>query len=167
MRDVIWRVVAILVPALVIHDKLPDAVAIRGVRPDFALMGVFVVTLRFGGNVGVWAGFVSGLFLDVSTPEYLGARALSLSITAWLLGRAAEHVDSTSLPVQVILLAAAGLTDAIVVTTARHLTRPLVGLAEFFVARVPDVLYTLVAAAVIFALVGRHLIPRRVRWGAR
>lgn len=168
MRDVWWKVVLGMTVALVLHDKLPDHLALGGVRPDLALFGLFVVTLRYGPNVAVWTGFVAGLFLDVSTPEHLGARALSLSVGAYALGRAAEHVDTRSLPVQVVLLGILGVVDAILLEIARHLDRPGVAFREIFTTHVPDVGYTLAVAVVLLVALGSRLVPRRMSFkGAR
>jgi len=168
MRDVWWKVVLGMTVALVLHDKLPDHLALGRVRPDLALLGLFVVTLRYGPNVGVWTSFVAGLFLDVSTPEHLGARALSLSVASYVLGRVAEHVDTRSLPVQVVLLGILGVVDAILLEVARHLVSPGIAFREIFTTHVPDVGYTLIVAAILLVALGSRLVPRRMSWrGAR
>jgi rod shape-determining protein MreD len=168
VREVWWKVVLGMLVALVLHEKLPDHLALGRVRPDLALLGLFVVTLRYGPNVGVWTGFVAGLFLDVSTPEHLGARALSFSVASYVMGRVAEQVDSRSLPVQVVLLGILGIVDAVLLSGARHLVRPGLAFREIFTIHVPDLGYTLLLAAVLLLLLGTRLLPRRMSWrGAR
>ena len=128
------------------------------------LIGLFVVTLRYGPNVGVWVGFVSGLFIDVASPEDLGARALSLAVSSFVVGRAAEHVDVGSLIVQLILLAVMGLVDSTLYEAASHLTSPALAFGRLFGRHLPGLLYSLLVALILFRLFGRALLPRRVKW---
>jgi rod shape-determining protein MreD len=158
------RVLAILLPALLLDESLSRLIALKGTRPDLALIGMLVVILRFGTNTAVWAGFLSGLFLDVATPENLGARALSLATSAFLVSRASEHVDSRSLPVQLVLLLVLGLFDGIVHELASHATDLGLALVAFVRIDLVDLVYTVLVAAPILGFAGRQLVPSRAAW---
>lgn len=164
MKRVWWQVAPLLLVILILNDKLPHRVALFGWVPDVALVGLLFITLRFGPQVGVWSGFAAGLFLDVATPEGLGARALSLSIACFAVGRSAVHVDVGSGIVQLVLLLMMGLVDAVVFESVRHITEPGVGVQLFFVQHVPSLVYTLLIAAVVFRLLGGQLRPSRATW---
>jgi rod shape-determining protein MreD len=149
--------------ALVLQDKLPPHVALLGVCPDFALLGVFVVALAYGERFAVWTGFASGLFLDIAVPAGLGARALSLSASGFLVGRASEHVDTRSFVVRAILLVGMGLADGIVYSFAMHIEDPALALARIFGRHIPDIGYTLLVALVTSPALGRLLVASPLR----
>jgi rod shape-determining protein MreD len=159
------RAIILMGLVLVLQDKLPPHIGLLGVRPDFALLGVFVVALAYGERFAAWTGFASGLFLDIAVPAGLGARALSLSASAFLVGRAAEHVDTGSLVVRAILLVGMGLIDAIVYSFAMHIGDPVLALTRLFGHHVPDIGYTLLVAFVTSPVLGRLLVvsPLRAR----
>jgi len=154
----------VMMPALLLDETIARLVAIRGVRPDIALVGLLVVILRFGPTVAVWTGFLSGIFLDVATPENLGARALSLSVSAYLIARAAEHVDAKSLPIQLLLLLALGVLDGLIREFAVRPADPLLALSAFVRIDVLDLVYTLVVMFLVLALSGQKLTSRRAVW---
>ena len=164
MKNVWWQVAPILLAILILDDKLPHRMAVWGKVPDIALVGLLFITLRFGPTVGVWSGFAAGLFMDVATPEDLGARALSLSIACFVIGRSAVHVDVTSIVVQLVLILGMGLVDAIIFESVSHLTQPGVAFRMFFGTHLPGIFYTLIVGAVLLRFVGRQLRPSRAGW---
>ncbi len=164
MRSLWWRVTLFMGAALVLNEKLPAHMAVAGVSPDLALAGLFLVTLREGAVAGAWTGFASGLFIDVATPEMLGARALSLSVSAFFLGRISEHVDLGSRVVLSILLVLMGIADAVVLEFARHLSDPGGALERILVHHLPSIGYTVVIVLVMLAAFGRRLVPAHAGW---
>lgn len=164
MKRVWWQVAPILLLILVLNDKLPHRLALFGWVPDLAILGLLFITLRFGPTVGVWSGFAAGLFLDVATPEELGARALSLSVACFAAGRSAVHVDVRSGVVQLVLLFLMGIVDSVLFETVKHLTEPGVGVRMFFLHHVPSLVYTLLLAAIVFRFLGGQLRPSRATW---
>jgi rod shape-determining protein MreD len=158
------RQVIILLVALVLDDKLAPHLSILGVTPDLVLPAILLLTLRMGPAAGAWGGFAAGLFIDVATPEHLGARALALAVAAFVTGRTALHVDVGSLPVQVLLVVALGVLDAAVYVAATYFAAPGAAVSAFFTREIPCVLYTALLAAPFFLFMGRRLVPVRARW---
>ena len=159
-----WRSALFMLLAVVLDETISHHVAIVGVRPDLALLGLLVVTLRVGPRAAVWYGFAAGLFIDVASPENLGARALSFSVASYVIGRTAMHVDVRSLVVRLVLLVVMGMIDGVLYQAASHFSEPGVGIARFFGHHLPNVAYTALVAALVFSLFGRVLLPKRVRW---
>jgi rod shape-determining protein MreD len=158
MKSVWWRVALFMALFLILDDKLPAHMTIAGIRPDLALAGLFLVTLREGAAVGAWAGFASGLFIDVATPEGLGARALSLAVSGFLIGRTSEHVDLGSHVVLLILLLFMGIADAVIYEFALHLTSPGTALSAIVTRHAPDLVYTGIVTLILLMAFGRRFL---------
>ncbi len=67
---------------------LSDFLTIRGLRPDFILIFVVYLSLRWGSLTGVVAGFILGLVEDIlSAGSLMGLAPLTKSLTGFLVGR--------------------------------------------------------------------------------
>ena len=73
---------------LLLQILLSDFLTIRGLRPDFMLIFVIIVSLRSGSLAGVVAGFSFGLFEDfLSAGSLMGLAPLTKSLTGFMIGR--------------------------------------------------------------------------------
>lgn len=102
-------------------------------RANFALVFSACVALTVGGRRGVVAGFVSGLFFDLSTTGPVGLMAFCLSISSYLLGSEGRDRMSGDLAFSVGAFSASALGVSLVY----HLAMLLVGQADSIV----DVLF--------------------------
>ena len=74
--------------ALFLQMILSDFLTIRGLRPDFILIFVVYLSLRWGSLAGIIAGFSLGLVEDFfSAGSLMGLAPLTKSITGFLVGR--------------------------------------------------------------------------------
>ena len=74
--------------ALFLQMMLSDFLTIRGLRPDFVLIFVVYLSLRWGSLAGIIAGFSLGLVEDfLSASSLIGLAPLTKSITGFLVGR--------------------------------------------------------------------------------
>ena len=73
---------------LLLQILLSDFLTIRGLRPDFMLIFVIIVSLRSGSLSGVVAGFSLGLVEDfLSAGSLMGLAPLTKSLTGFMIGR--------------------------------------------------------------------------------
>ncbi len=73
---------------LLLQILLSEFLTIRGLRPDFMLIFVLIVSLRSGSLAGVVAGFSLGLMEDLlSAGSLLGLAPLTKSLTGFMVGR--------------------------------------------------------------------------------
>ena len=73
---------------LLLQILLSEFLTIRGLRPDFMLIFVLIVSLRSGSLAGVAAGFSLGLMEDLlSAGSLLGLAPLTKSLTGFMVGR--------------------------------------------------------------------------------
>lgn len=76
-----------LFAAIVLQIVLVPVMTIRWFRPDLPLLVVIYLAMRKGGVKGIVAGFITGLFIDSFSTQYLGLSSLTYSIAAFIAGR--------------------------------------------------------------------------------
>lgn len=117
------------------------------ISPDFMLTVVVSYGLLFGWQVGLGAGAIGGLLIDLIGHRYVGAHVLSLGVVGLIAGFAEEHVFKDNL-----LLAPTGvLTGSIINKLIIVLCQWLMGLPfppwEFF-------RYTILPSAIYDMILG-------------
>ena len=75
-----------LVICIVAQSTILGGVAIRGVRPDLALLVLVFVSLRRGPMVGQVSGFLSGFLEDLMNVSPLGFHSLLRTVIGYLFG---------------------------------------------------------------------------------
>lgn len=132
----------------VLQLALAPNVGLGNGRANFALVFSACVALQSGGRRGVVAGFLAGLFFDLSTTGPVGLMAFCLTVSSYVLGLEGRDRMSGDLGASVALFSA----SALAVSLVYHLAMLLVGQADSVV----DVLFlrTLPTAAlsVVFFL---------------
>ena len=83
-RIILW--VFILLLSIILQSTIMQLFSISGIYPDLVVASVMVLSLWYGRIAGIWAGFFTGLLLDIWAPEQLGLNALSLTITGTVVG---------------------------------------------------------------------------------
>ncbi len=156
----IVRILVTLYAAIVLQTTIVPLVAIYGVRPDLPMLVVLLVALREGAAGGALAGFVAGLFVDLSSAQMLGVTSLANSLTAFGVGWVADRLVRSSSPTRMLVaFAAVAVRDQFLVA---------LGLADgfwdglrlLFTFSIPGGLYT-----AILAVPGMMLAEKAVGWG--
>ena len=123
-RDVRTCVVLAIVCAVAQLALAPN-VGLGNGRANFALVFSSCVALLMGGRRGVVAGFVAGLFFDLSTTGPVGLMAFCLTVSSYVLGLEGRDRMSGDLGASVALFSA----SALAVSLVYHLAMLLVGQA--------------------------------------
>lgn len=87
------RGVVLFVGAMFIQWWWNTHFAYWGSAPQFLLVLTILIAARRGPILGMLAGFGWGLYLDVARAELFGARALTLTLAAYLVGVARRQID--------------------------------------------------------------------------
>lgn len=82
----IVRYTGLLLLLIVLQILFGRLIAISGMVPDFVLIGVFVVAVRFGQIPATVAGFTAGLILDLYAGEVVGISALAKTVGGFTAG---------------------------------------------------------------------------------
>ena len=110
----------------VLQLVLAPNVGLGNGRANFALVFPACVALQTGGRRGVVAGFLAGLFFDLSTTGPIGLMAFCLSASSFALGVEERNRMAGDLASATAHFAAASL----VVSLVYHLAMLLVGQAD-------------------------------------
>ena len=77
---------------LLLQIILSDFLSLDGIRPDFILIFLIYVSIRFGSSVGVLFGFNFGVFADlIGVSSFFGLSSLTYTLTAYILGVLYKH----------------------------------------------------------------------------
>lgn len=102
--------VAIVVLAFLLQSVVSTYLAIGGVMPDLLLVLVVSYGLLFGWPVGLGAGVLAGLLLDLTAARFIGIHVLSLGTVGLIAGLVEEQVFKDNF----LLAPTAGLVGSIV-----------------------------------------------------
>lgn len=103
---------------VVIQMKVLPSLSIGGIKPDFFLLFVCLLSLWGGETKGAIVGFCLGLLEDSLSLSPLGMRAFSFALVGFLLGFARRGLLLDSLLVQGVLLLSAGVLSGFVTLLA-------------------------------------------------
>ena len=99
------KTLLMFVIAFAVQSTIGDWLKILGVGPDFILIFIVSVALRFGAGTGCFWGFLAGFSLDVYAPvEWLGANTIAMTIVGFAVGQLEEHFLTLNLPPKVGVL---------------------------------------------------------------
>jgi rod shape-determining protein MreD len=90
-RTTVFTVVALVI-CIVLQSTILGRVAIRGVRPDLAMLLLVFVSIRRGAMVGQVSGFASGFLEDLMNVSPLGFHSLLRAVTGYLFGLLSGNV---------------------------------------------------------------------------
>lgn len=97
-----WVTVLVLTVALVLQVTVLSRLPLPGATPDLVLLVLVAVALRGGPDLGLAAGFVAGLALDIVPPadHAIGRWAFVLCLVGYVCGFLADEGDrSAVLPI--------------------------------------------------------------------
>ena len=104
MKKIIIYTIAFFV-VVSIHLIINTYLAPFGIAPNIALLAVIFLAVSKGSRVGMWAGFLLGLSLDVLLSDMFGSRTTAFTIIGYSAGLLrGEWDDSSGLNQAVLVL---------------------------------------------------------------
>jgi rod shape-determining protein MreD len=99
--------VAALVVCILLQSTILAKIAIRGVRPDLALLVLIFVSMRRGPMVGQLSGFAAGFLEDLMNVSPLGFHSLLRTVVGYLYGLLSGNVfiDPFLMPILLAVVA--------------------------------------------------------------
>jgi rod shape-determining protein MreD len=138
--------------AFAVQSTIGDWLKILGVGPDFILIFIVSVALRFGAGTGCFWGFLAGFTLDVYAPvEWLGANTIAMTIVGFAVGQLEEHILTLYLPAKVAVLGIAFLVNDLFYFLITGLDKNVVT-TLFLTKTLPECVYTLIIGGILFYL---------------
>jgi len=147
-----WVLTALLTLAFLIQSVVSHYLAIFGVTPDLLQVVVVSYGLLFGWEVGIGAGVLGGLLLDLTAGRFIGLHVLSLGAVGLVAGLVEEKVFKDN----VLLGPTAGfvgsLLNQIIILLCLTFFGWRVPLVESFRYMIlPEALYDMVLATLVYS----------------
>ena len=108
LRTTVFTVVALVI-CIVLQSTILGRVAIRGVRPDLAMLLLVFVSIRRGPMVGQVSGFLTGFVEDLMNVSPLGFHSLLRTVVGYLFGLLSGNVFIDPFLMPIILAVVATL----------------------------------------------------------
>jgi rod shape-determining protein MreD len=153
----------LMIAAVVLQSAVLGWVAIRGVRPDLALIILAFTAVRRGSMTAQLGGFASGLVEDLLSLSPVGFHALFRVCTGFLYGLAEGSIFVDPILMPVVLVTVATLLKGLISSlTAAIFSVPAAGFRVFAGPLWIEMGYNAALAPFAFALLSllRPLRPR-------
>ncbi|MFZ5817186.1 MAG: rod shape-determining protein MreD [Bacillota bacterium] len=92
-----WVLTGILLAGFLVQSVLGHFLAIGPASPNLVLVVVIAFALLFGWQIGLGAGVLGGLLLDLVASKYVGIRLLALGSAGLMVGLVEERVFKDNL----------------------------------------------------------------------
>ena len=153
----------ILVVAIYLEIALAIDARVLGAIPNFVLVVLVALALRFGPAWGAAIGFASGLLIDIAIQAPLGMSSLVLTPIGWGVGVFAGRRRRVSLAMAVTVVFVAAMictaTDVIVATT---IDNESIAWSTVAISGTAGVMFTLLAGIVLLPVLRRLMgVPAR------
>ena len=148
--------------ALLVQTSWTHAIAIAGIRPDVVLIIIVYIGIRSGHLEATIFGFVSGFFLDVYNPEFMGVNAFSNSVVGFAVGYSRVGIVAEDFRVQALVLLIASLTHDVLYFALSSVSSPLKVATEILRYGIGTAVYTM-----LIGLLSVFLVSLRFRGGFR
>lgn len=150
----------------VAQASVVSLLTVSGATPDLPIMLTLFWALRRGPEAGCVAGFLAGLFQDVTGGGLVGVQALTKGVAGFVLGLAAGRVWGESPLVQVPALVLVTIAEGVArwaLLQLFHYPAPLGALLSEVI--LPQALYNgVLGAAGLVALTAAEAVRARVAW---
>jgi rod shape-determining protein MreD len=149
----------ILVLAYLLQSVVSSYMAIGGITPDFLLVLVVSYGLLFGWEVGLGAGVLGGLLLDLTTGRFIGLHVLSLGVAGLAAGLVEDKVFKDNL----LLAPTSGLVSSVISQTIVLFCLWLYGWQVPLVSALrqtilPAALYDMVLAILVYGQIYKYYL---------
>lgn len=140
---------SILVLALILQQTVVRIISIGSIQPDFVIVALVAIAMRYGTLTGLFCGLTIGLIQDVYAIEALGANALSKCMVGYFSGLLDDKVIKVMPATKVLFLAIAFLFhDGVYALAAGY--HGHVFWDALFRKSIPSGIYTLLIGSVFF-----------------
>jgi rod shape-determining protein MreD len=154
MKPLVYFTILLLI--IPVQASLIDSLSLGGIKPDLALVLLYIIGLLTGPAEAALAGMAIGLVQDIGSASFLGFSGLTrglIGFSAGLLGRRVLDLASRS---NSIFVAAFSLLEGIFIAFFLQMFYGSVPVVSLMAGRIlPKALYTGVLGAVLLKLIVR------------
>lgn len=146
----------VLLLAFLVQSVLGGFLAIRGIAPNVVLVVVVVYGLLFGWEMGIAAGVLGGLLLDLTTSQLIGSHVLALAAVGLMVGLVEEGVFKDNLLLPLIGGFLGSLVGQIVLVGCIWLFRRSFPLGDLRAALLPTALYDVILCVLVYTRIYKY-----------
>lgn len=146
----------VLLLAFLVQSVLGGFLAIRGIAPNVVLVVVVVYGLLFGWEMGIAAGVLGGLLLDLTTNQLIGSHVLALAAVGLMVGLVEEGVFKDNLLLPLIGGFLGSLVGQIVLVGCIWLFRRSFPLGDLRAALLPTALYDVILCVLVYTRIYKY-----------
>ncbi|WP_298772097.1 rod shape-determining protein MreD [uncultured Fibrobacter sp.] len=129
-----------------------DWLSIFDVGPDFVVIFIVTIAIKFGPAAGCFWGFLAGFTQDVYAPvEWLGAHSIAMLVLGFVVGQLEERFLSLNLPAKVGILGLGFFVCDMIYFGVTGLSKDVVT-NLFLTKTLPECLYTMFVGIIFFYL---------------
>lgn len=153
MNKMKWfKLFLLFILCFVLQTTVGDWLKIFDVGPDFVIIMIVAIAIRYGPATGCFWGFFAGFTQDIYAPvEWLGAHTIAMTVLGFVVGQLEERFLTLNLPAKTAVLAIGFFVCDMIYFLLTGLEKDVVT-SLFFSKTVPECLYTVVVGAVVFHL---------------
>ena len=146
------RTLLLFVLVFAVQSTAGEWLQILGIGPDFVVIFVVSVALRFGAATGCLWGFLAGFTQDVYAPvEWLGANTIAMTVVGYAVGQLEERFLSLNLPAKVGVLGLGFFVCDMIYYGITGLSKDVVT-NLFLTKSLPECIYTMLIGGIFFYL---------------
>lgn len=151
-----WVLAGILLLAFLVQSVFGGYLTIRGIAPNVVLVVVVVYGLLFGWQMGLAAGVLGGLLLDLNTSQLIGSHVLALAAVGLLVGLVEEGVFKDNLILPLAGGIAGSLLGQTILVGCMWLFRRSYPLGDLRAALFPTALYDVILCVLVYTRVYKY-----------
>ena len=153
MNKMKWfKLFLLFIFCFVLQTTVGDWLKIFDVGPDFVIIMIVAIAIKYGPATGCFWGFFAGFMQDIYAPvEWLGAHTIAMTVLGFVVGQLEERFLTLNLPAKTAVLAIGFFVCDMIYFLLTGLEKDVVT-SLFFSKTVPECLYTVVVGAVVFHL---------------
>ena len=146
------RTLLLFILVFAVQTTVAEWLEILGVGPDFVVVFIVSVALRYGAAAGCLWGFLAGFTQDVYAPvEWLGANSIAMTIVGFAVGQLEERFLTLNLPAKIGVLGLAFFVNDMFYFLITGLEKDVVT-TLFLTKTVPESIYTVIIGGILFYL---------------
>jgi rod shape-determining protein MreD len=147
-----FKLFLLFILCFVLQTTVGDWLKIFDVGPDFVIIMIVAIAIKYGPATGCFWGFFAGFMQDIYAPvEWLGAHTIAMTVLGFVVGQLEERFLTLNLPAKTAVLAIGFFVCDMIYFLLTGLEKDVVT-SLFFSKTVPECLYTVVVGAVVFHL---------------
>ncbi len=154
MKPLVYFIILLLI--IPVQASLIDSLSLGGIKPDLALVLLFIIGLLTGPAEAALAGMAIGLVQDIGSASFIGFSGLTRGLIGFSAGLLGRRVLDPASRLNSIFVAAFSLLEGIFIAFFLQMFYGSVPVVSLMAGRIlPRALYTGVLGAVLLKLIVR------------